>query len=358
MLTTLSINNVRNLTSLSVDVGPQFNIWVGPNGSGKTSILEAIHILNTGRSFRTRLVNRVIRHDDDQLRVFGKLMHNDQEMALGVERQRSGDTRIRLNQETMKSHVEITRMMPLLVICPDSHRLLSAGPKYRRQFIDWGMFHVEQLFYTHWQRAQRAIKQRNAALKQHAKPVDIALWDRELISAAEILNEMRQRYLEALKPVFVNINPKLLPDYEINLYYQPGWNLEEGLANVLEASLQRDYQQGYTQYGPHRADLWIRYHKTPVQDVLSQGQQKLTIYALRLAQGQLLKTLTDKSCLFLIDDLPAELDMNKRSLVADALLELESQVFITGAEESELRDLIGVSSSKLFHVEHVLVPSS
>jgi len=211
---------------------------------------------------------------------------------------------------------------------------------------------VEHSFYPHWQRAQRTIKQRNAALKAKAHPTEIHLWNTELIPAAEALNKLRHQYTDQLIPIFANLLTTLLGENNINLTYQAGWNQEQGLEQVLEADLPRDLQLGYTQHGPHHANLLIRCGKTPAQDILSQGQQKLTIYALRLAQGKLLKKLTDKTCVYLIDDLPAELDIQKRAQAAKVLTELNAQVFITGAEKNELTDLCKFKDTQLFHVEH------
>lgn len=353
MIIHLEINQLRNLAAIKIpDISPKFNILYGKNGSGKTSFLEAIHILSTGKSFRTHLINRIIQHNTDNLFVFAQVNKQDsnQTIPIGIQRYRNGDNQIRIANESFSSYVTTAQLLPLLVIKPDGHRLLAGAPQYRRHFIDWGLFHMEHTFYNHWQRAYRALKQRNAALKMHAKTSEITLWDYELIPAAEALNQQRQEYTQKLIPKFTSIINTLLDNMEFHLSYHAGWSQEQSLSEVLQQSLLSDMRVGHTQQGPHRADLLIRINKTPASDALSQGQQKLVIYALRLAQGMLLQELTGKICTYLIDDLPAELDAEKRQKVVTILNELNAQVFITSTEKQQLSSLASLRDTQSFEI--------
>ena len=350
----IDIHHLRNLTSVNMNPGPGFNILYGTNGSGKTSFLEALYFLNTGRSFRTRLVHRIIHHEADQFTLFAEATSNDANITkLGVSRTRGGESTLRVNEQTVSSHVEITKQFPLLLISPESHTLISSGPRYRRQFLDWGLFHVEQLFYPQWQRSQRALKQRNAALK--AGYAEISIWDQELVQSALALHEFRENYIALITPIFEKIKQVFLQDIEVTLRYYAGWPKDQDLATLMSNTIDKDRMAGYTHYGPHRADLQIKSHKTPAQDILSKGQQKLVIYALRLAQGILLKALTGQTAIYLIDDLPAELDQHKRQYVIKALKELDAQVFITGTEKEAFGPAEEINNAKLFHVEHGMI---
>lgn len=352
-LALLAVNNLRNLVDVKFHPAERFNLFHGANGSGKTSLLEAIYFLGLGRSFRSRLNARVIQHGATHFSLFSQIQCGSQLLPVGVERHTNGDSRIRVAQENARSIVEVTRILPIQLLNPDSRFLLLGSSKLRRQFIDWGVFHVEPSFLKHWQHAQRALKQRNAALKSHAAKALVRLWDAELNSAAQLLNQQRKNYVTEFMTVFSTIiNGFLATDNAISLQYKPGWDESQDLDQVLEKSLPRDLQLGYTQYGPHRADLLIRVDRTlPAQDVLSQGQQKLVVYALHLAQGILLKQQTHKRCVYLLDDLAAELDAESRRKVALALSEIDAQVFVTGVDRQALRELEQISGSKLFHVE-------
>lgn len=349
----LAVNHLRNLVDVKLHPAERFNLFYGANGSGKTSLLEAIYFLGLGRSFRSRLHSRIIRQGATHFSLFSQIQCGNQLLPVGVERHTNGDGRIRIAQENVRSIVEVTRLLPMQLLNPDSRFLLLGSSKLRRQFIDWGVFHVEPAFFQFWQHAQRALKQRNAALKSHASHALVRLWDAELDAAAQILNQQRKKYVVELAAVFSGIIRGFLTGGEtVSLQYKPGWDESQGLNEVLEKSLSRDMQLGHTQYGPHRADLLIRVDRTlPAQDILSQGQQKLVVYALHLSQGILLKQQTGKRCIYLLDDLAAELDAESRRRVALVLSEIDAQVFVTSVDRQTLAELEQVSEFKLFHVE-------
>lgn len=352
-LAQIGIHSVRNLTQIELLPSPQFNIFYGANGSGKTSILEAIYYLAFGRSFRTRHYLRVIQDQCSEFTVFGQIQRPEQSlMSVGLQRNRQGNLRLRLAQDTPKSLIEITRLLPLQLLNGDSRLLLTGGSKLRRQFIDWGVFHVEPHFFEQWQRAQRILKQRNADLRQKSTQSLIRSWDEGLSEVAHWLDLQRAHYVEKLQTVFLGIIQSFLPlNHPITVEYRRGWDVTRDLREVLSSHLGRDLELGYTYYGPHRADLCLRYQKLPIQDILSQGQQKLVVYALRLAQGLLLEQYTLQSCIYLLDDLPAELDLQARAHIMKQLESMRVQVFVTGIERSALHNLVETSHSKLFHVE-------
>jgi DNA replication and repair protein RecF len=349
----LAVHNFRNLITLTLQPASKFNLFYGDNGSGKTSLLEAIYYLGLGRSFRSRLNNRIIHQDAAHFSLFAQILADNRSIPAGLERHANGESRIRVAQENARSVMEITRLLPIQLLNPDSRFMLLGSSKLRRQFIDWGVFHVEPLFLSHWQHAQRALKQRNAALKSHTAKALVQLWDNELIIAAQALNELRKTYVTNLIQVFSTIAANFLGESAaISLQYKPGWDETQGLNQILTQSLPRDLQLGYTQHGPHRTDLMIRINgNLAAQDILSQGQQKLLVYALQLAQGILLRQQTHKRCIYLLDDLPAELDASNRYKLAAALNTIDAQVFITGIEREILSDLCLAVDSKMFHVE-------
>jgi DNA replication and repair protein RecF len=354
-LTYLEIQNFRNLTA-NVSLGPSFNILYGKNGSGKTSFLEAIHYLGLARSFRTHLNHRVINHNSDNFSLFAKIQQGEIEIPIGISRSRNnGEGEIRINGKSADSALELAKIFPLQFINSEAHLLLSGGPKYRRQFLDWGLFHVEHSFLSYWQRAYRSLKQRNAALRTRASRDQTRLWDAELTAAGYELNRLREKYIKAFETVFLDTLKILLENVGITLSYYQGWPAGRDLGEVLSESFERDLELGRSQFGPHRADLLLRINNIPAQDTLSQGQQKLVVYAMRLAQGIMLSRQTEKDCIYLIDDLPAELDHEKQRQVAEVLRSLETQVFVTGIENERLETLFLKNETKLFHVEHGFV---
>lgn len=336
---------------MGVDIAPhaQLNIIYGENASGKTSLLEAIHLLSTARSFRTHRIQHVIQHDKDKLTVFARLQADPHTHQLGIERSRR-KADIRVDNETVHQTSVLTRHLPLQLITPQVSSLLEQGPKIRRRFLDWGVFHVKHDYLNNWRSFHRVLQQRNSALRQRQPTSQISAWDKALIDAAMVITQCRQDYLTALLPLLQDYSQGLI-ELQPELSYQQGWPAEEALDKVLAESLPRDRERGHTQYGPHRAELVFKFGGVPAQEVLSRGQMKLFISAMQLAQVTHLSREQDIQCVVLIDDLAAELDRSRRAALIDLLLATQAQVFITVTEPS-LLDIEPGQGHKMFHVEH------
>jgi len=354
-LSCLHINNFRNFNHAQIEFNDSCNLFYGNNGSGKTSILEAIYYLVLGRSFRSHLLRRITKYQTDGFGLFGKINQRNNIIPVGIERSLTNSKKIRISGEDAVSIIEITKLLPLQLLNQNSYNLLDEGPKIRRQFIDWGLFHVEQNFLTLWRRVERVIEQRNAAIRIGSSVDYIKTWNNELVEFGDKIHQLRKQYIASLLPITTNILQQLLPDIVIDIKYFAGWNTDLSLAEVLANNVISDLEVGYTVVGPHRADLRITINKVPVKDALSRGQQKLLVYAMQIAQGILLKNLTNKNCIYLIDDLPAELDEQKRSLIAGILLNLNSQIFVTGLSQQNLADFGDTQNYSMFHVEYGII---
>ncbi|QJD59854.1 DNA replication/repair protein RecF [Pseudomonas sp. gcc21] len=352
----LAVTGVRNLHPVTLLPSPRINIISGLNGSGKTSLLEAIHILGMARSFRSTKLQPVIQHEQDACTVFAEIvLHTGQSCSLGITRNRQAEYQIRLNGQTARSTAQLAETLPLQLINPDSFKLLEGAPKQRRQYLDWGVFHVEHRFLPTWQRLQKSLKQRNSLLRRgRIERSMISPWDAELVQAGEQIDMYRQAYLKALKPAFEQALAQLIDLPDLKLSYFRGWDKDKSLSAVLNAQYERDAQLGHTQAGPQRADLRLRIHGMNAADVLSRGQQKLVVCALKIAQGDLLRDSEKlRDCVFLIDDLPSELDQQHRKSLCALLESLECQVFISCVEPEQLDGCWQEATPRaMFHVEH------
>ena len=348
-LTQLDIRQVRNLVDIKLNPCKRCNYIYGANASGKTSVLEAIYLLSIARSFRTTHIKHVISYDSPSLQVFARIEKNNESTALGLERSVK-KTRIRINGSDIKQVSELSSLLPVQIINPDVHKLLEQGPKYRRQFIDWGVFHVEHNFLQAWQLYYRVLKQRNAALRRKHDKKAIILWDNQLIEHAKTITLYREVYLSGLLPIFNRYVDKLL-NLEVVFNYQRGWNTEFSFTETLEKAFEKDIYKGFTSLGPHRADLEISHNGVLVQNCFSRGQQKLLVCAMRLAQITHLKEKTDQQSVLLVDDLAAELDISHRQNLIDLLVDTQAQLFVTATEHDSFV-LPPEIESKMFHVEH------
>ncbi|MCC9000590.1 MAG: DNA replication/repair protein RecF [Candidatus Contendobacter sp.] len=336
----LDISGFRNLRPLRLSCASGLNLIIGPNASGKTSLLEALYVLGRGRSFRTRQPRDLIQTSATTFRVAALMTGNDgRRVPVGIERD-ARELTARVGGAPTRSLVELARQTPVLLLNPDSHRLLEDGPKQRRRFMDWGLFHADPSFIDAWRRYDVALRHRNAALRTHAVDRVVDAWDGELATAAILLDRLRGAFCEALESVLGPLAAATLGKVGMKVDYRRGWPLEpleRGFASWLRVGRDQDRQQGHTRLGPHRADFTVRIADHPPAEALSRGQQKLLVIALVLAQADLYRRHTGDACILLIDDLPAELDVDSRARVTRVLAELKTQLFVT-AIEPELLD--------------------
>ena len=349
-LTRLLIKDFRNIENADLTLAAGFNFLVGPNGSGKTSVLEAIYTLGHGRAFRSLQAGRVIRHEQEAFVLHGRIAGAEREVSVGLTKNRNGDSKVRIDGSDGHKVAELAQMLPMQLITPEGFTLLNGGPKYRRAYIDWGCFHNEPGFFTAWSNLKRLLKQRNAALRQVSRYQQIQAWDRELAPLAEQISAWRAAYSEAIAADINATCAQFLPEFQLSFSFQRGWDKETDYADLLERSFERDRALTYTASGPHKADFRIRAEGTPVEDLLSRGQLKLLMCALRLAQGEFLTRQNGRRCLYLIDDFASELDETRRHLLASRLKATQAQVFVSAIAPEQVFDMTD-EKGKMFHVE-------
>ncbi|MBN3117289.1 DNA replication/repair protein RecF [Pectobacterium brasiliense] len=349
-LTRLLIKDFRNIEAADLALVPGFNFLVGANGSGKTSVLEAIYTLGHGRAFRSIQAGRVIRHDQPEFVLHGRIDGTETERSVGLSKNRQGDSKVRIDGSDGHKVAELAQLLPIQLITPEGFTLLNGGPKFRRAFLDWGCFHNEPGFFSAWSNMKRLLRQRNAALRQVSHYGQLRAWDQELVPLAERISEWRAQYAEAIANDIATTCTQFLPEFSLSFSFQRGWDKESEYAELLERQFERDRMLGYTALGPHKADFRIRASGVAVEDMLSRGQLKLLMCALRLAQGEFLTRQNGLRCLYLIDDFASELDSTRRRLLAERLKATHAQVFVSAVSAEQIEDMVG-EKGKMFRVE-------
>ena len=412
MIERLQISHLRNLTQISLNTAA-CNVIIGANGSGKTSLLEAIFLLSRGKSFRHHQPKRYIQHHQYAAIVHARL--NDGS-TLAIQKQADATTVLRLNQTTVYNQSILTEQLPTLLIDPSSMDMLEQGSASRRQLLDWLVFHMKQGFHPQWVAYQRLLKQRNSLLKKsrYLTPVQLAelkSWDKGLASHAALIHHYRERVFSDWQPYFAKSITQLLPTYaeQLSLSYNAGYDTNIPLDIQLNERLEQDLQLGYTRIGNHRADIHVHWRSSDLSEhanneadsnanavsktiekadtaaklptikeqaanVLSRGEKKLLITALRLSQLPLLlneNTSThaiekDNSSVILpndhnkaratpvvlLDDITAELDARAIEILLSTLAQLPCQVFMTSLTE-DILPLVHEywSEPNVFHVK-------
>lgn len=335
------IHQFRNIRQADMTFSLHLNCFIGDNGSGKTSLLEALYTLGHGKAFRSALTSRVISHDCDSFTLHARLRPSDSNPdKIGLFKHRNGEIKVKINEDSQHKIADLAKCMPMQLITPEGFDLIAGGPKFRRAFLDWGAFHHYAQFYTYWSNLRRIIKQRNAALKQGLSYQQIRIWDKELIGLTAEVTKLRRQYCEALYPTLKAFFEQFLSEYEIKIHFYPGWNEANEYAELLEKNYERDRQVGFTNLGAHKADLRITVENLPIESVLSRGQLKLLMCAMRLAQGAFFSDATGRQCAFLLDDFSSELDKLNRAKLANALQKQQAQIFITALNKEQIMDFI------------------
>lgn len=333
IISELKIHCLRNIVSAHLALNPKINFIFGSNGSGKTSLLESLYLLSCGHSFRSREIAPIISQGQSILTVFARSQEED---TLSIQKSSAGPTQIKLNNQFCSSTSQIAYALPCQVFYSDIFNIIDAGPSVRRSLLDWGLFHVKHNYLYLWKEYRKVLRHRNVLLKKHAPYSHFIPWDKQLSQLANQLHLLREEYFVQLKIEFSKVLNEL-SNVSCSIEYFKGWdrkNSGKDLELVLAESFSSDLQKSYTQYGVHQADLLIESDNTKAKHILSRGQQKIILIALKFAQSNLL----DQDCLYLIDDLTAELDEAHQKKLMSFLIQHKGQYVITSTSSLNLEE--------------------
>lgn len=355
----LTLRNFRLFREYSFEPDPDaITVFLSPNGTGKTSVLEAVHALATASSFRTSAASDMIRHNEATAEVHGVIFQRERRVQVDLTLTRglrNTTKRMLVNGQRPSSRAEISEVLPLTVFTPEGVDVVRGGPEHRRNFLNTLLTDVEPLTGEVIERFARVLSQRNALLRSldGSRPSatqqrELDLWTSDFCSASDQLLFQREAVIEQLAPLVVASYHELAQNsVVVGVRYERSWPGE--LLGALERSNDDDRYRGYTTVGPHRDDIGLTLEGRDARRQASQGEQRSLALALRLAGHELVRQRRGVDPLLLLDDVFSELD----PLRSDRLLGLlpAGQTLVTTASPlpgslapSAVIDLAGVLS--------------
>ncbi len=345
----LEVRDLRSIAAAELLLAPGWNLLIGGNGAGKTTVLEAAYLLAHGHSFRSGAREALVRQGCGSWSVYGEVASAGRVTRAGLMRE-GGNLLVRLDGAAATA-AELVRRVAVLCFGPGSQDFISGPAELRRRFMDWGVFHVEHAFLDDWRRYQRAWRQRNAVLRTGAAGGELDAWDHELVAAAAPLSAARERWFERWLPWVAHYLAAIVPALgapAIALY--PGHDASRPLADRVAERRARDLARGYGSVGPHRADWRLSFRESLRREHLSRGQEKLCALACLLAQARLFAEVKGEWPVLCLDDVASELDRAHRGRLFELLAGIELQVLASFVEApAELGRMPGETA--LFHVE-------
>ena len=366
ILTQLTVKNFRNYEALELSFAPGLSVFTGRNAQGKTNLLEAIHVLCTGRSHRTARDKEMIRHDDDmsfaeRAYIAAVCRQRDGDHQLEVALTHRGRKAVRVNGSSITRLGDLMGHMNAVMFSPEDLNLIKDGPAWRRRFMDMTLSQARGGYFFLLQRYQRALLQRNELLKRIQREgkgeETIEVWEAQLAEAGAALSLRRRDFAEFLSVNARAIHGRLTNDQEqLEIRYESALegNLQqrqEQLAELLLRNRQRDIRLGATTAGPHRDDLAVRINGADARSDASQGQRRTAVLSMKLAELKLMEEMTSEAPILLLDDVFSELDGARREMLQDYIGRVQTFITCVDLESLALKE----GSVRRFKVDHGIV---
>jgi DNA replication and repair protein RecF len=364
-LTTLEVARLRNLETNHIDLSPGLTVVVGKNGQGKTSLLEAVYLLGTGRSFRTRRLDDLIAWSGGPLQVRARLIHRLGERGVAVVAEPG--SRHLLVDDNERELEDYLGHLDVVDLAWDRMQVLRGGPEERRRFLDRGVVSERASYLRDLGRYRRVLAQRNALLRQGAgHDAELDAWDERLVDASGPLHAGRRAFVTRLGERVAAIACELLPEgRKLGLRYRPSpegaleqesSDFSHFLAESLRRSRPRDRGLGHTGHGPHRDELAVELDEIDLRRFGSAGQVRASMIALKLGRLSLLHEVRGDAPLFLMDDFDSDLDEVRAAAVAGFLHRGGFQALVATSKET-LPGRLGVAFSTLRMEDGIATPA-
>ena len=358
ILNRLSIINYKNIQEATLTLSPKMNCFIGPNGTGKTNLLDAVYYLSFCRSAYTSVDSQVIRHDQDFFVVEGDytddrgMQGEDQDelrkLSIYCGMKRGTKKHFKCNKKEYKRLSQHIGLIPLIFVSPADTYLVDGGGEERRRLMDMVISQYDNLYLDALNRYNKALQQRNTLLKMEEEP-DLELmriWEEQMAAEGEVIYQKRSAFVQELIPVFQQIYQQISDDREsVSLRYV-SHGQRGPLLEVIQRDRMKDRAVGYSLHGVHRDDLEMLLGDYPMRREGSQGQLKTFVIAMKLAQFSFLKrTCSRTTPLLLLDDIFDKLDAHRVERIVSLVASKEyGQIFITDTNREHLDKILQANS--------------
>jgi len=326
----LSVQNIRSHDSFVINLSPTITVITGMNGSGKTSLIEALYIALQGSSFKGS-DSDVLRHEKPWWRIDVELddclkrtITFDPELV-------TGRKKITIDDKIMY-RLSAKYKYPVVLFEPDDLRLLHGSPTRRRQFIDRFISQLDPIYSGILHKYERALKQRNNLLKNYQTSSDeLFIWDMTLSEYGSYIIEKRVAFIEQINNLLNETYNSIAKSSDlVSMHYSHTYigNIKQKLLNDLHFHAEKDKILGFTSTGPHRHDVVFKFNNSPALDVASRGEIRTIILALKFIEVDIIEQIVNQKPIILLDDVFSELDDERQK----SLLSIKNQVIITSTK--------------------------
>jgi DNA replication and repair protein RecF len=359
-LANLSLLNFKNYREVNLSFSSRINCFAGKNGQGKTNLLDAIYYLSFCKSFFNAIDTHHISHGENLFTISGTYQKNGEteNIFCGLKRnQKKVFKRNKKEYEKLASHIGL---FPLIMIAPEDIELVAGGSELRRKFIDGLISQFDKLYLNNLLEYQRALSQRNILLKQFSDKniydeASLEIWDEQLTEKGNYIFEKRNETLKKLIPVFQHYYETISEKKEsVQLIYHSQLQ-QKDFKSLLKESRQRDRFLNHTSQGIHKDDLEFVLGEHPLKRIGSQGQQKTYLIALKLAQYDFIRHITQQTPILLLDDVFDKLDESRVKQLMNIMISNQfGQIFITDVSAERMNKILSITGDeyKIFEVNN------
>ena len=356
MISELKLNNFRCFESSTINLSPNINFFYGPNGSGKTSILEALYMCSSGKSFKSSNIKSLISFDKDFFSI--NAFDSNKGYALGIVKNRSQSISIKINNNKTTT-ANLIKEFPATAIHNNTFSFANASPDFRRKILDRSLFVSSPGFADIWFAFHRSLKQKNSSLKKGLYE-NLDVWNQKVSNEGSKLDNKRVNFFEEslgeFKQILNKLNSSNIVDKLkiIDIKFFSGWDKDKNLYDLLAENEKKDILSKTTTVGPHKADIKILINGDDAKQILSRGEQKILSILWCCSQNEVLRKKYNIKATLIIDDIKSELDDLTFEAFLNLLNFLENQVIFSCIDDhfsSKINPKY--KDFKKFHVEQL-----